>query len=322
MQRSVKTINKLIEVFRTRLIRIYGSGLVFFDVNIQNSDRKVVLGGLVGTTKLKDKFLKIINRKKIEVTDNIKVLSDPKDHLEIGWGKSLNDQNIYRFPDKLPKFSTHLLNNETFRILKKIDNWILVQLEDLSVGWISCNGNHSIKIVFNKNKPDYQKYSFLWRQVPRSGFRKLSFIFSSEELLDKKLREIYSIYIDMPYVFGGRSPRIGFDCSGLIQNVFFKLEGILLPKNSLDQIVLGKTVNIKKFDKNNLKIGDLIFIRIRKKIPHSGIVTSRGILHAEGLNQKKVLIDSFSDIKDPSNFAHQWIRDYGKVIRFFVFKSN
>jgi len=177
-------------------------------------------------------------------------------------------------------------------------------------------------VTLDSKSPYYDECAKLWHKVPRVRSKRLQFIFRDQKVLEEKLTKIFSPYIGMPYIFGGRSPKMGFDCSGLIQNIFFKLENILLPKNSLDQIVLGKNANIKAFDKNQFKIGDVVFIRIRKKIPHSGIVTSQGILHAEGLNQKKVLIDSFDYINDPTNFAHQWKRDFGKVIRFFKFENN
>lgn len=321
MQQNIDVISKLISIFKKRLIRQFGDSLVFFDVDVKDNVGVITLNGAIGTTKLKSKFIKIINRKKIVVIDNIKTLSDPNDHLEIGWGISLKDQDIYRSPDKNPKLATHILSSETFRILRQIGEWLLIQLEDLTVGWVHTS-NKDCVVALDKISPHYSEYSKLWQKVPRVSSARLQFTFPDQKILEDKLTEIFSPYIGMPYIFGGRSPKIGFDCSGLIQNIIFKLENILLPKNSLDQIVLGKKANNKVFDKNQLKIGDIVFIRIRKKIPHSGIVTSQGILHAEGLNQKKVLIDSFDDINDPTNFAHQWKRDFGKVIRFFKFENS
>jgi len=84
--------------------------LVFFDVDVKGSGSTIILSGVIGTTKLKNKFIRIINRKKIAVVDNIKTLSDPNDHLEIGWGKSLIDQDIHRSPDEQPKLATHVVS--------------------------------------------------------------------------------------------------------------------------------------------------------------------------------------------------------------------
>lgn len=321
MQQNIDTINNLIGIFKNRLARQFGQSLVLFDITAYQNKDEVILNGEVGSVKLKNKFMGIINRKKITVTDNIKTLSDPKDHLEIGWGKSLIDQNIYRSPEEQPKLATHVLNGETFRVLKQISGWYLVQLEDLSMGWIRIS-NKDCVVVFNGKSPEYSEFSERWQKVPRVNSTRIQFVFPDQETLERKLIDIFSPYMGMPYIFGGRSPKFGFDCSGLIQNIILKLENVLLPKNSLDQIVLGKKANIKAFDKNQFKIGDIVFIRIRKKIPHSGIVTSQGILHAEGLNQKIVLIDSFEDIANPAKFAHQWQRDFGKVVRFFRFQND
>ncbi|MBU4210372.1 C40 family peptidase [Patescibacteria group bacterium] len=321
MHQNIDTINNLIGIFKKRLARQFGQSLVLFDITAYQNKGEVILNGEVGTVKLKNKFMGIINRKKITVTDNIKTLSDPKDHLESGWGKSLIDQNTYRSTEEQPKLATHVLSGETFRVLKQISGWYLVQLEDLSMGWIRIP-NKDCVVVFNDKIPEYREFSDRWQKVPRVNSTRLQFVFPDQETLERKLTDIFSTYMGMPYIFGGRSPKFGFDCSGLIQNIIFKLENVLLPKNSLDQIVLGKKANIKAFDKNQFKIGDIVFIRIRKKIPHSGIVTSQGILHAEGLNQKIVLIDSFEDIANPAKFAHQWQRDFGKVVRFFRFQND
>ena len=57
----------------------------------------------------------------------------------------------------------------------------------------------------------------------------------------------------IPYVWGGASPRSGFDCSGLVQYVYAKL-GISLPHYTFSQYGRGRSVS-----RSSLRPGDLVF---------------------------------------------------------------
>lgn len=57
----------------------------------------------------------------------------------------------------------------------------------------------------------------------------------------------------IPYVWGGASPRSGFDCSGLVQYVYAKL-GISLPHYTFSQYGHGRSVS-----RSSLRPGDLVF---------------------------------------------------------------
>ena len=57
----------------------------------------------------------------------------------------------------------------------------------------------------------------------------------------------------IPYVWGGASPRSGFDCSGLVQYMYGKL-GIPLPHYTVSQYGLGRPVS-----RSSLRPGDLVF---------------------------------------------------------------
>jgi cell wall-associated NlpC family hydrolase len=62
----------------------------------------------------------------------------------------------------------------------------------------------------------------------------------------------------VPYVLGGTSPTLGFDCSGYTQYVF-GLYRIMLPRTVLEQYRIGKAVgkSVKA-----IKAGDLLFFRM------------------------------------------------------------
>ncbi len=65
------------------------------------------------------------------------------------------------------------------------------------------------------------------------------------------------------YVWGGDSPRSGFDCSGLTFWVY-RRHGINLPRVSYNQLRTGRSVRY-------LKPGDLVFFRTSAKSMHVGI---------------------------------------------------
>ena len=76
----------------------------------------------------------------------------------------------------------------------------------------------------------------------------------------------------IPYVWGGASPRSGFDCSGLVQYVFGKL-GIPLPHYTVSQYGHGRAVS-----RSSLRPGDLVFFY---GLGHVGIYAGGGkYIHA------------------------------------------
>ena len=74
------------------------------------------------------------------------------------------------------------------------------------------------------------------------------------------------------YVWGGASPRSGFDCSGLVQYVYRKL-GIPLPHYTVSQYRRGRSVS-----RSSLRPGDLVFFY---GLNHVGIYAGAGkYIHA------------------------------------------
>ena len=76
----------------------------------------------------------------------------------------------------------------------------------------------------------------------------------------------------IPYVWGGASPRSGFDCSGLVQYVYGKL-GVSLPHYTVSQYRHGRAVS-----RSSLRPGDLVFFY---GLGHVGIYAGHGkYIHA------------------------------------------
>ncbi|CAN5505612.1 C40 family peptidase [soil metagenome] len=99
-----------------------------------------------------------------------------------------------------------------------------------------------------------------------------------------KIAEHAMMYINAPYLWGGRSP-FGLDCSGFTQMVF-KLSGIKILRDANEQAGQGKKVNTLE----DTREGDLAFFKnAENKIVHVGIVLNNNrIIHASG----KVRIDT------------------------------
>ena len=89
-----------------------------------------------------------------------------------------------------------------------------------------------------------------------------------------------------PYVWGGTSPKSGFDCSGLVQYVYAKW-GIYLPRCASEQVNKGVPV---KFD--DLQAGDLVFFKntYKRGLSHVGIFVGDGwFIHASSARTGVIL---------------------------------
>ena len=105
-------------------------------------------------------------------------------------------------------------------------------------------------------------------------------------------------YRGVPYRWGGRSSRTGFDCSGLVQAVCAKW-GIFLPRVARAQYKVG--VPVKPQD---LLPGDLVFFQntYRRGLSHVGIYIGQGcFIHAPGRG-KAVMVSRL----DESYFKNHW----------------
>lgn len=79
--------------------------------------------------------------------------------------------------------------------------------------------------------------------------------------------------IGTPYRFGGRSPKNGFDCSGLVQYVLAALNRDV-PRTARKQATLGLAI---MRDTNDLLPGDLLmFGKSKRRVSHVGIYIGHG----------------------------------------------
>lgn len=105
----------------------------------------------------------------------------------------------------------------------------------------------------------------------------------SNEITEKKIKDLAFKYLNTPYLWGGRSP-YGIDCSGFVQSVF-RLLGKALPRDAGQQAACGDLFS----GDTPLRCGDMAFFHNeQQKITHVGLILSHfEIIHASG----KVRVD-------------------------------
>ena len=87
-------------------------------------------------------------------------------------------------------------------------------------------------------------------------------------------------FLGIPYLWGGTSTK-GFDCSGLVQRIFF-IEGIELPRDSDQQALIGERISLDHIDE--ARVGDLLFFGEGGTVNHVGIyIGNQSFIHAHGV---------------------------------------
>lgn len=202
---------------------------------------------------------------------------------------------------------SQLLFGELFEVLETNNEWIRIKttFDDYS-GWIVASQVHGLglfqyqsyklknhflcyeligvldngnpfPIVLGSSLPDYdhEKCSILEKHFYYDGAVK-NIAHTDTDL--KKIIENALMYINTPYLWGGRSP-FGIDCSGFTQMVF-KLNGIQLKRDAYLQAEQGEQIHLL----SEAHMGDLAFFENDEgRITHVGILISENkIIHASG----------------------------------------
>ena len=84
-------------------------------------------------------------------------------------------------------------------------------------------------------------------------------------------------FLGVPYRRGGNSAETGFDCSGLVREIYGQTIGLMLPRRADQQAAATETI-----EKKDLKPGDLVFFNtMRRTFSHVGIYVGEGkFIHA------------------------------------------
>lgn len=228
-------------------------------------------------------------------------------------------------PDHKSELLSQLLFGESFTIIQKIEDWLLINTLPVNLqGWIPDHSYLPVKSPgLNPGDPgcyinlematispiNYSGYPI--SVTPGSTFPckpeigkdfKLgtrSYRFESPVPEAPVITDNYNmdalalIFIHSPYLWGGRC-LFGIDNSGLIQLVY-KMRGISLPGNLAELVQLGKSVPFA----HDAQPGDLAFFENKEgEIIHAGIITKPNkIVHCYGSVREDLL--DHAGIYDP-----------------------
>ena len=216
---------------------------------------------------------------------------------------------VRQLPSDTAEMTTQLLFGEHFKVLEIRKKWSKVLISyDSYKGWV-CNkqiteideeefikleketptittdildiieNNVNQPIVIGSILPTYKSEHAFIKNKMYKFIGKTTQGFSQK----KYLIENALIYLNAPYLWGGRSP-LGIDCSGFTQLVY-RLQGIKLPRDAYQQAEIGNTLSFIEESEE----GDLAFFdNSEGNIIHVGMIMKDNyIIHASG----KVRID-------------------------------
>ena len=216
---------------------------------------------------------------------------------------------VRQLPSDTAEMTTQLLFGEHFKVLEIRKKWSKVLISyDSYKGWV-CNkqiteideeefikleketptittdildiieNNVNQPIVIGSILPTYKSEHAIINNKMYKFTGKTTQGFSQK----KYLIENALIYLNAPYLWGGRSP-LGIDCSGFTQLVY-RLQGIKLPRDAYQQAEIGNTLSFIEESEE----GDLAFFdNSEGNIIHVGMIMKDNyIIHASG----KVRID-------------------------------
>lgn len=181
----------------------------------------------------KDEALKVAELMAIVNTDMLNARSEPS-----------TDSKIW----------TQISNNEKYPVLKQIDGWVEIELEEDSNAYVASD-----YVDVRYALPEAIKFSPLEEKANAAASLRT-------QIVNYALQ-----YLGNPYVWGGTSLTKGADCSGFTLSVFRHF-GISLPHYSGAQANMGKAVK-----SSEMRPGDLVFYAdSRGKINHVGIYIGNG----------------------------------------------
>ena len=94
--------------------------------------------------------------------------------------------------------------------------------------------------------------------------------------VNHQLVSIADSLLGTPYRYGGASPKVGLDCSGLVYYTHRRV-GLTIPRNTRGQLEKAHPVELSR-----IRPGDLLFFRLSwRKVSHVGIYTGNNrFIHA------------------------------------------
>jgi hypothetical protein len=165
------------------------------------------------------------------------------------------------------------------------NEYIGVNYEEVLINWRCRNMPFGVPIYYPQSPAHYLEFGNA--QVVYSVLEQAVWSTEQKHFNKKNLDTIIWIFLDTPYLWGGKSI-YGIDCSGFVQQVF-KMFGIKLLRDAYLQA--GQGALVEKFKETRL--GDLAFFHNEKgSVTHVGIILENNqIIHASG----KVRLDMIDE---------------------------
>ena len=162
-------------------------------------------------------------------------------------------------PSTDSKIWTQISNNERYPVLKQIDGWVQIELEEDSNAYVATDF-----VDVRYALPQAIKFSPLEEKSNAQASKRTQIVNYALQFLGN------------PYVWGGTSLTKGADCSGFTMSVYSKF-GVGLPHYSGSQGGMGSAVK-----SSDMKPGDLLFYANSKgTINHVAMYIGNGqIVHA------------------------------------------
>lgn len=204
-------------------------------------------------------------------------------------------------PSHRSEILTQILLGEIFTIEDNAGTWTKIKMDfDGSSGWVdnehflfqeqSAKGKSTI---LTKGVPAFRENGsrvFIYcgseiyeLSVDSKHFRVGNDLYRVDKAVplippENNMAMTAALYLNAPYLWGGRTGH-GIDCSGLTQLVY-KMHGKNIPRNSYEQVELGKTINLL----SDAIAGDLLYFdNDSGEITHVGIMYDpENIIHASG----------------------------------------
>jgi LysM repeat protein len=158
------------------------------------------------------------------------------------------------------------------------------------------NVNLTDLIAANPQVNPQNIYSGVVINLPSSASQKQSWEVKADAIIATGMKQLGT-----PYVFGGNTPYVAFDCSGFVQYAFNQNGFNLLHSSSLIS-QLGTPV-----DKSNLRKGDLVFLQgtYTSGVSHVAIYLGNNkVLQAGTMGTREVKISTF--FGTPYYDEHYW----------------
>lgn len=170
-------------------------------------------------------------------------------------------------------------------MIKNVGNPISLLLLILILALSSCSSSRQYSSAKKKKHRTERTRTSKTKDVART-YRK-----SSNSNQRSKIVSTAKKYIGKSYVYGGKKPSTGFDCSGFTAHVF-KNNGVDISGPSHHQAKKGKRKSMKELQK-----GDLVFFGKNNKVSHVAIVAdvdrnSLKVIHST--SSRGVVIDDIS----------------------------